>query len=147
MSQELTTQDGDETRIFAWDSDVQRLSSNGVRWLKEQLGVETADACASIACPAQYAGWTPSNGDVSEPVANRYDTIVGNRMHDGDIRQVDGDAILTEDDARECWLDALRHMKKVGGKGDSVEIGVEIAREIGWLGEDETVEAEAIEDA
>lgn len=145
--------DPEPSGVFAFGNDHALPSLRSRRELASLFGEEYKD-CETIACPAQRAGYSPAKRDGTEVVAHVYDQIVRHRVSDGDCSQVDGDNIVLEDDAKRAWLDATAHVKWAVDSGTvdsrrtyaaaAVSKGRIVARELGWLADDEDVEAEKI---
>jgi hypothetical protein len=91
-------------------------------------GKDTIQECK---CPARAAGFAPSDGDQSTAVAEWYDTTVK------DVGNTSYDSIISEQEAKEAWLEMIDQMeKRVDGihKGErDLKIAREIAEELGWL--------------
>jgi hypothetical protein len=125
------------------------------RPVKEHLTAMDAEPCdGTYKCPAVYAGYQPGGdgGDMSLGVANTYDEIVKRRLWDDDSSRIDSEDLLTEPAAKAAWLDAIAACRYVTENDDdrsfrrpvqkpsrTAEVGEAIARDLGWLDDDETV--------
>lgn len=150
-----TTEPEKPERFFAFE--VNRLTPGKLtRQALAEMGVEP---CDTIECPAAAAGvHAPPDGETG-PAVLFYDRLVSIRLRDGEYERPDGDDIIPESDVREAWLDALSHLtweletlpmdewahyrlKQEGAKSVDacIEAGADVARTLGWLDDDETVE-------
>ena len=137
----------DMSRVFAVGSDSWEWESLSPE-MKERF-IEPFDG--SFECPAVSAGYEPESGDLSVTVANVYDEIVNQR----DVIGID---LLSEEDAKEAWLDAVASVRFAAENDDvmlvypaldsekHVRAGEAIARELGWLDEGESVEPKRVEE-
>lgn len=135
--------------IFGFDHATVLVSDESRDILADRLD-EDFEPCNTIACPAEAAGYDGSTG-IAVAVAKRYDRIVGTLLRRGDIERVDGDQLITEEAAEQAWLDALRHYKatavaKRQRDRQRIEAGEDVARKLGWLDDDETVDATDLSD-
>ena len=87
-------------------------------------GYDTVDDCP---CPALAAGFSPNSVDGSIEIAEEYDEILKEKYekHEGTV---------TEEQAKAAWFEAIEVFEK---KNDTyyhgtVEVGEQIARELGW---------------
>lgn len=85
-------------------------------------GKDSVDGCV---CPAVAAGFSPSSGDDSIVVAERYDQEVK------DKNLTTARSIIDEEAAKEAWLSALEHLERK--EMYQLEVGREIARRLDWL--------------
>lgn len=144
-------------RVFVFGNNEMRLSymnTEARQRLREMFGRRFVEDCQSISCPAQYVGYEPGGKDASLTIANVYDRLVRQRYRDGRYDRVDSEDILREPDVKEAWLDAIRFIEfaeendvdrshvKCGYyyDEDNLDVAYDIARELGWLGEDETLD-------
>lgn len=88
-------------------------------------GKDTIGGCC---CPAVAAGYAPNTGDESTEIAETYDYYV---------RELDldnADSIITEKEARQAWLAAVKSIEQDEYAADrKARLGEDIAEDLGWL--------------
>jgi len=87
------------------------------------------DKVGGCKCPATTAGYNPSNGNSSTPVAEEYDSIVVKIISDKKAVPT-----VEEEKAKEAWLKAIEKMaQKYGKESFNYKTGVDVAEELGWM--------------